>query len=155
MGDIKVIQASKKDSRQLLGFFRYHNNKTISQNRVECYLSHNITIVAKDKNKIVGILQWHIKEDPSAGVVEFEETFVLKEYRGRGIGSALIEHAIQSVKAHFTNLKIKPRKIFLFATKKNKVARKLYQKHGFKLLADVGKLFSDTETELFYCLNLQ
>lgn len=154
MGDIKVIQASKKDSGQLLGFFRHYNNKTISQNRVECYLSHNFTIVAKDKNKIVGILQWHIKEDPNAGIVEFEETFVLEEYRGKGVGSALIEYAIQSVKAYFANLKIRPRKMFLFVAKKNKAARKLYQKHGFKLLADVGRLFSDTETELFYCLNL-
>lgn len=154
MGDIKVIQASKEDSEQLLGFFRHYNNKTVSQNRVECYLSHNFTIVAKDRNKIVGILQWHIKENPNAGTVEFEEIFVRERYRGKEVGSVLIEYAIQLVKAYFTNLKIKPRKIFLFVAKKNKAARKLYQKHGFKLLADVGKLFSDTETELLYCLNL-
>lgn len=154
MGDIKAIQASKKDSEQLLGFFRHYNNKTVGQNRVECYLSHNFTIVAKDRNKIVGILQWHVKEDPNAGTVEFEEIFILERYRGKGVGPVLIEYAIQSVKAYFTNLKIKPRKIFLFVAEKNKAARKLYQKHGFKLLADVGNLFSDTETELLYCLNL-
>lgn len=91
MGDIKVIQASKEDSEQLLGFFRHYNNKTVSQNRVECYLSHNFTIVAKDRNKIVGILQWHIKEDPNAGTVEFEEIFVLERYRGKEVGSVLKE----------------------------------------------------------------
>lgn len=150
-----MTQASKKDGEQLLGFFRHYNNRVISQNRIDCYLSYNFTIIAKDKDKIVGILQWYIKEDPRAGVAEFEELFVLEEYRGKGIGSALIEHAIQSVKDCFTNLKIKPRKIFLFVAKKNGSARKLYLKHGFELLADVGGLFSDVEIELFYCLNLQ
>jgi ribosomal protein S18 acetylase RimI-like enzyme len=152
--NIKVVRASKRDSGQLLRFFRHYKDKTLSQNRVECYLSHNFTIVAKDENKIVGILQWHIKEDPNTGTVEFEEMFVLEEYRGKGVGSALIEYAIGSVKAYFANLKIRPRKIFLFVAKKNKIARKLYQKYGFRPLADLGRLFSDTETELFYCLDL-
>jgi len=151
---IEIAQASRQDREQLLDFFKHYKVKSLIQNRVSCYLSHGFTIVAKNDDKIVGILQWYVKENPTAGVVEFEETFVLEGYRGKGVGFALIRYAIKSVKAYFANLKIRPRKIFLFVAKENKAARKLYQKHGFKLLADVGRLFSNTETELFYCLNL-
>jgi len=51
-------------------------------------------------------------------------------------------------------IRIKPRKIFLFVGKNNKIARALYEKHGFKLVCEVGNLFSDKEIEGFYSLCL-
>lgn len=154
MADVEVALASGKDRKQLLEFFKHYEIEAIIKNRTDCYLFHNFTVVAKDRNKIVGILQWYIKEDPKAGVVEFEEICVLKNYRGKGISSLLTKYAIQSVKGYFKKIKIKPRKIFLFVGKENKIARALYEKHGFKLVSEVSTLFSDTEKELFYCLSL-
>lgn len=90
MADIKILQASKKDRKQLLSWFKHYKVRSIAQNRTDCYLSHNFTIVAKDKEKIVGTLQWSVKEDPNAGVAEFEEVHVLENYRGRGIGSSIV-----------------------------------------------------------------
>jgi len=107
MRDIKVIRASNEDRTPLLKFFRHYKIKEIAQNRVDCYLSHNFTVIAKDKEKIVGILQWYVKEDPNAGVVEFEEVNVLEDYRGRGIGSLIVKSAIQSVKSYFAKINIK------------------------------------------------
>jgi len=153
MRDIKVIRASKKDKEQLLGWFKHYKVKGIAQNRVDCYLSHNFTVIAKDKEKIVGILQWSVKENPNAGVVEFEEVVILENYRGKGIGSLIVKQAIQSVKSYFAKIDIKPRRIFLFVDKENKAARGLYEKHGFKFVAELGDLFSDTGAELFYCLS--
>ncbi len=154
MWDIKIVLATKKDTRQLLEFLKHYKAKDVIKKRVNCYLSHNFTIVAKDKNKIVGILQWHVKENPMAGVVEFEEVHVLESYRGKGIGSLLIKYAVQSVKNYFTKVRIKPRKIFLLVSGENKVARALYEKNAFKFISEVGNLFSDTKIELFYCLDL-
>lgn len=153
MRNIKVIQASKKDKQQLLSWVEHYKVRSIAQNRVDCYLSHNFTIVAKDKEKIVGTLQWYVKEDPTAGVVEFEEIFVSEGYRGHGIGFSLLDYAIGSVKDYFAEIKIKPRKIFLFVSKENKAARGLYEKRGFKLIAELNDLFSDKGVELFYCLD--
>jgi len=153
MENIKIVLASKNDKKQLLDFFQHYKIKTIIQNRIDCYLSHNFTVVAKDKNKIVGILQWYVKEDPKSGVVEFEEICVSENYRGRGIGSLLMKYAIQSVKNYFKRNKIEPRKIFLFVSEENKAGRGLYEKYGFKLTSEAGNLFSDTEKELLYCLN--
>ncbi len=154
MTSIKLALATKRDKRRLFNYFNHYKVKKLVERRVDCYISHNFTVIAKDKNKIVGILQWYIKEDPKAGVVEFEEINVLKEYRGKGVGSLLIEYAIQSVKDYFREIKIKPRKIFLFVSEKNEVARYLYEKHGFKFVSEVSNLFSDTEAELFYSLSL-
>jgi ribosomal protein S18 acetylase RimI-like enzyme len=154
MNNIKIALATKEDRIQLLKYFEHYKIKKIIENRVDCYLSHNFTVVAKDKNKIVGVLQWHIKEYPRAGVVEFEEVHVSEKYRGKGIGSLIIRFAIQSVKEYFNKIKIKPRKIVLFVGKNNKVARALYEKHGFKLISDVGYLFSDKEKELVYSLDI-
>ena len=137
-----------------MGFFKHYKARDIIKKRVDCYLSHNFTVIAKDRKKIVGILQWYVKEDPKMGVVEFEEFYVLDNYRGRGVGSSLISSAIQSVKKYFTRNKVKPRKIFIFTNEENKVVRAILEKYGFKVVSTVGNLFFDNKTEVFYCLNL-
>ena len=154
MVDIKIVLATKKDKNQLFGYFKHYKVKEIIKNRIDCYLSHNFTVVAKDSDKIVGTLQWHIKENPKTGLVEFEEIHVLEKYRGKGIGSLILKFAIQSVKDYFRKINIKPRKIFLFVDKKNKVARALYKKYGFKPISEIGNLFLDNEVEFLYSLNL-
>jgi ribosomal protein S18 acetylase RimI-like enzyme len=100
-------------------------------------------VVAKDKDRIVGVVQWYVKENPTEGIVEFEEVHVLESYRGQGIGTMLVELAVQSVKDHFDRIGLKPRKIFLFTDKENPVARALFEKCGFHL-----------ETGYFYSMEL-
>jgi ribosomal protein S18 acetylase RimI-like enzyme len=154
MTRIRIALATEKDKNQLSTFFKHYKVKELIEHRVNCYTSHNFTVVAKDNDRIVGQLQWYIKEDPRAGLVEFEEVCVLKEYRGKGIGSLLIEYAIWSVKDYFKKIGIEPRKIFLFVGKNNEGARTFYERHGFRFVSEVGYLFSDTEMELFYSLDL-
>ncbi len=154
MTDIKIAIATEKDRNQLIGYFKHYKIEEIIKNRVNCYTSHNFTVIAKDGNSIIGILQWYIKEDPKAGVIEFEEIHVKENYRSKGIGSMLVKSAIKSVKSYFKKIKIKPRKIFLFVGKDNKVAKSLYEKCGFKFISEVGNLFSGNEAELFYSLDL-
>ena len=151
---IKVIIATEKDKKQLLDYFRHYKIKEIIEKRIECYISHNFTVIAKDENKVVGILQWYIKEDPKNGVVEFEEFHVLEKYRGKGIGSLILKFAIQNVRDYLEKIKIEPRKIFLFVARSNTIARTLYEKFDFKLNSEVGNLFSDDEVELLYSLDL-
>jgi ribosomal protein S18 acetylase RimI-like enzyme len=153
MNKIKVSIATNKDKKHLSAFFQHYGNKDIIKKRVECFLSHNFTVVAKDNSEIVGLLQWHIKEDPAAGVAEFEEVFVNKTHRGRGIGSLMVGYAINSVKAYFASIGVKPRKIYLFTGEDNAAARQLYEKHGFKAISKIGTLFDDKKTELFYILD--
>ena len=154
MEDIEICMATGKDREQLMEYFSHYNSNEIIKNRIDCYTSHNCTIIAKHKNKIVGTLQWYLKESPKLGVVEFEEMHVLEDYRGKGIASSMIIFAINSVKDFFKKIHVKPRRIFLFVSEKNKIARRLYEKHGFQKSSDVGNLMSDNENELIYSLKL-
>jgi ribosomal protein S18 acetylase RimI-like enzyme len=121
---------------------------------VDCYLGHNFTILAKDLDRIVGVLQWYLKEDPTAGIVEFEEYHVRAEYRGKGIGSRLVDYAIQSVKAYFRALGLQPRRIFLFVGSENRAARAVFEKFGFESVGEAQGLFFENEPLLIYCLRL-
>lgn len=145
--------ANKTDQKGLIKYFQHYNKPVIINNRVKCYTTHNKTILALESNKILGMLQWHIKENPNAGVAEFEEIFVNPDARGGGIASELVSFAIKDIKQSFESLNIKPRKIFLFTNKNNMAARKLYEKFGFKFITDINNLFSDSEIETFYCLS--
>ena len=95
-----------------------------------------------------------IKEDPNLGVIEFEEIFVVKEFRGTEVGSSLLKFSIQTVKDYFKDIGVKSRRIYLFVDENNKNARHLYKKFEFKCISNLGNLFSDTENELFYALDL-
>jgi hypothetical protein len=81
MEDIKVELATLQDKDQLLEYFKHYNSKEILEKRVDCYLTHNFTVVAKGGEKIIGTLQWCVKEDSNHGLVEFEEIHVLENYR--------------------------------------------------------------------------
>ncbi|MBS3055765.1 GNAT family N-acetyltransferase [Candidatus Pacearchaeota archaeon] len=154
MNNIKITLATKKDKNYLLSYFEHYKIKGLIENRVNCYILHNFTVIARTNNKIIGVLQWYIKEDPRAGVVEFEEVHVSEKYRNKGVGDLLIKFAIRSVRDYFKKIQIKPRKIFLFVEKNNKAAISLYKKYKFKFISEVGRLFSDKEIQLFYSRNL-
>lgn len=154
MEGIKLSLATEKDKSWLLEHFRHYGVEEIVKGRVDCYLSHSFTVIAKDGERIVGVLQWYVKEDPKKGLVEFEEVYVLEGDRGKGIGSLILEYAVDSVRDYFARIGIRPRKIFLFVTKDSKVARALYEKFGFENTSEVGCLFSDNEIDLLYSLKL-
>jgi ribosomal protein S18 acetylase RimI-like enzyme len=154
MAEITIVSATEMDRAQLRNYFKHYQAKESIHARVDCYTTHNITLLAKDNEDIVGVIQWTIKENPQSGVAEFEELHVQEAHRGKKIGSTLIKTAIQSVKDQFKRMGIKPRKVYLFASKQNTIARAVYEKAGFKLIAEVGDLFSDDAIELFYVLDL-
>ena len=154
MNDITVVDATVADKELLAKTFQHFKDKNTIKNRAECYLSHNHTTLAKDRNQIIGKMLWYVKENPNDGVVEFEELYVFEEYRRKGIGTELVKYSIKAVRKHFNNLEIDPRRIYLFTSEKNQIARRLYQKFGFKYIANLGHLYSENENELFYMLDL-
>jgi ribosomal protein S18 acetylase RimI-like enzyme len=154
MKEIKISKATIKERKQLINWFEFYGIQKLIEKRIDCYLVHNSTVIAKDKNQIVGVLQWHVKESAAHGLAEIEEVLISESYRGQGIGSLLVMYAIDAIRTCFIELNTKPRKIFLFVGSANTSARKLYEKHGFRLISSIGYLFHDNVEELFYSLDL-
>jgi ribosomal protein S18 acetylase RimI-like enzyme len=154
MKEIKISTATAKDREQLIKWFKFYGTKELIEKRVDCYLGHNSTIIARDEDKITGVLQWHVKESAEHGLAEIEEVLVSESCRGKGTGSMLVTSAIETIRDYFIELNIRPRKIFLFVGKENTPARKLYEKHGFRLISSIGCLFSDNVEEVFYSLDM-
>lgn len=151
---ITISQASIADKAQLENYFKHYNNQSFVKSRVEAFLNFGHTIVAKDSNTIIGVVQWSVKENPNLGVAEFEEMHVLISHQRQGIGSKLIEEAIKNIRDFFSQNKIKARKLYLFVNQNNKAAQNFYGKFGFKKIADLNDLFADNQIETFYCLDL-
>ncbi|MFA7676503.1 MAG: GNAT family N-acetyltransferase [Candidatus Shapirobacteria bacterium] len=151
---ISISNATSKDADQLINFFSHFKIKDYIEKRIDAYLTCNHTIVAKDGEKIIGTIQWLIKEDPNLGVVEFEEINVLFAYQKQVIGSQLLTAAINSVKDYFIKNNLKLRKIYLFVSETNLAAQNFYKKFGFNQEAIITNLFSDSANELFFVLDL-
>ncbi len=90
----------------------------------------NITLVAEEENKIVGYITGFISkiddDTKLKRVAEADNMFILKEFRGKGIGSKLFKEFINRVK----NKKLKV--VRLSAYSSNLRAIKLYHELGFK-----------------------
>ena len=151
---ITISEATSKDKDQLKNFFSHYKIKDYIEKRVDAYLTCNHTIVAKDAEKIIGTIQWLIKEDPNLGVVEFEEINVLMSYQKQGIGSQLLTAAINSTKEYFNQNSLILKKIYLFVSESNLAAQNFYKKFGFKEESKITNLFSNSANELFYVLDL-
>ena len=65
---------------------------------------------------------------PAEGKMEIDDLYVLPKYRGRGIGSEIIEKCCRE-----TDLPV-----FLFVFIKNEGAVRLYNRHGFRVVKKLG-----------------
>jgi len=87
-------------------------------------VSFPMVVVQRPGERVIGyILYWHIQED-----VQVNNIAVHPDFRGRGIGEALMQHIIERVRkkgATFVTLEVRP---------SNTTAVTLYKKLGFEVL---------------------
>jgi len=151
---MKICFATKKDTKLLREYFKFYNDAVYSAARIKYFLNYGKTIIAKEGSELVGLMQWHIKENPRHGLAELEEVFVHKDHRKKGIATKLINFAIASIRKEFAAKNIRARKVMLFVLEENLAAQKLYENAGFVKAANVGELFADGKNDLFYVLDL-
>lgn len=88
---------------------------------------HGELLVAKDSNKILGLVAWFLEEE-----YEFDEPYgyisdivVSENFRGQGIGQKLLDVAIQ----HIKNIEVK--RIHIGVLLSNSETKDFYLKNGF------------------------
>ena len=87
--------------------------------------SNTLLFIAEENNEILGTMTLVLNKIPTGDKVWIEDVVVDKSTRGKGVGKALIETAIE----YATKNNIK--KINLTSSPDKVIANKLYQKLGF------------------------
>uniref|UniRef100_A0A7C4W3V2 Ribosomal-protein-alanine N-acetyltransferase n=1 Tax=Geoglobus ahangari TaxID=113653 RepID=A0A7C4W3V2_9EURY len=109
------------------------------------YLAYGSEIFVADLgNFVVGYIVLQHKEEES----KILSLAVRKEFRRRGIGSMLLEKAIESSKE-------KGKKRLLLEVRISNIpAQKLYKKYGFKTINVLPNYYADGEDAYLMCLDL-
>ena len=82
--------------------------------------------VLRDSGRIVGCAELCVYESLSARKAMVEEVVVLEEYRGRGLGRALLEHLLAEARREG------PMELYLTSNQKRVAANALYRSLGFE-----------------------
>lgn len=104
----------------------------IEKNRFEDFIKNNQIYVIREEEKIIGYVQFCIKEKQIHGmqyreILNIEAIAVDKEHRGKGAGTQLIKHVIDlGKKQNCTDLS-------LSVNEENVDAIKLYEKLGMRV----------------------
>lgn len=104
---------------------RYLDTMTVEATTARARNFPDNTLVAKDKDKVVGFAVYSKSRDedlPDAG--EVDAIYVLSEYYGRKIGYRLMNEAISMLSEYKT--------IFVWVLEKNERAINFYHKYGFE-----------------------
>jgi len=127
---MKIRSATKKDKKSISElYYELHpeekeKGKPIPIEKSKIKL---ILLVAEENNLVVGFIWAHLIQYGFFKYGTIDELFVKKEFRRRGIGSALLGEAIKKLQ------NFKPRLILVGTEKTNKEAIRLYKKVGFEL----------------------
>lgn len=102
-------------------------------------VSFPLVVVRKPSDKVIGyIIYWHIRED-----VQVNNIAVHPDFRGKGIGEALMRHVIEKVRksgATFMSLEVRP---------SNAAAVTLYKKLGFEILGSRKNYYTNPDEDAY------
>ncbi len=147
---MKIEKARKEDVHDLLKYLEENEKVTFLdffKKRVEYYIDNGFILLVKEKEELIGHLFFQVKENINLGVGEIETVNLLEDYRGKGIGTKLIEESVKSMKKHFENVGVKPRCVYIMTRSNNEIAIKVYEKIGFKKQGTIGKIYRDDQPE--------
>lgn len=102
-------------------FLKLAYNDSQLQNR----LDRSIFFVAEVDGKIVGFANYSYSKEK--GMVELISIYLLKEYQGKGIGTSLLNEAIDTIEGM--------REIYVNVEKENTTGITFYQAKGFKIIS--------------------
>lgn len=120
------------DKSELDGYLRGTIEKTLHDPSM-------LTLVAEDSGNIIGYINFSFVLDEA----ELNKVVTHKDYRGRGVASALISDSIRILKEKGIIT------IFLEVREDNIVAQKLYEKIGFNFYYTREKYYNGVDAKLY------
>lgn len=105
--------------------------KTATEENFKSILENDTVLVADEQGAVVGFVQFGAVKKlaaPDAGSRELRRLYISPDRQGKGIGSALLQRAIEDMKD--------VKRIYLDVWEHNAGAQRLYESHGFKAIGE-------------------
>ena len=124
--DIPVIFAMAKDLIDT-----YEDTSNIDYDKVIGWMLNKITRNITDYQCVLanGIKAGYYRLSPENGSTELDDLYIMPEFRGRGIGTAVLQRCISEAESA----------LFLYVFTENQDAINLYSRMGFSVSEEVGK----------------
>jgi ribosomal protein S18 acetylase RimI-like enzyme len=153
---MKIRKATTQDKEGIANVLKQsYNIKTIEEGinvfEEELKKGHNY-IIAKDEEKIVGIVTWTIHDIPKHELAELNRIAVLPEMKGKGAAQQLFDKLVEDAKKFYQSKGHKLRKLYLLTHASNKRAQTFYEKLGFKYETTLKEHYYKGEDEFVYSM---
>lgn len=153
---IEISKAARDDLEKLVDIYSDPDLKTGGDESrwfVRCYFDYHNIVVARVDGEIQGACFWRIEGERYCGLGWIENLWVEEGYRRLGLAEQLIRRVVEDMKAFYEEKGFKARKVILTTQVNRPGAIRLYEKMGFRCVAEPGDLYESGEADLIYLLD--
>lgn len=129
---------------------RYGTYQDLAEQYADACIFINRSLVAHTDDKIIGGITWSIKEGINSGLVEIFQMSILKNYRGQGYGSLLVDKCLEDIETFYHQRKQSLHRVYIIITESNIIGRNLYRNKGFYVAANLMNHRFKSQNDLFY-----
>ena len=133
--ELKFERASGADVEAIFALSKalidqYEDVESIDYDKVLQWVRRKIGAQIGEYQRVLmdGDLAGYVHFHPDGERMELDDLYILPEYRGRGIGTAVVEKGCAETE--------KP--VYLYVFRRNEGAVRLYQRLGFEIVQEVG-----------------
>lgn len=154
---IEISAATHDDLKRLIDVYSSPDLKTNTDEAqwfVRCYLDYHHVVVARVEGHIEGACFWRIEGERYCGLGWIENLWVEEGSRRLGLAERLMRAAIEDMRSFYEENGFRARKAILTTQASKSGARALYEKLGFRCMAEFENMYEPDDTDLLYMLDL-
>ena len=114
-----------------------------------CIFTHR-SFVAIHNSQIIGGITWSIKEGINSGMVEIFQMSILKDFRGKGYGSMLVDNCLKDIEDFYQSRNSPLQRTYIIITESNIIGRNLYRNKGFYVVTNLKHHRLNSTMDLLY-----
>ncbi len=147
-----VRLATAQDAGHLVAAYMTHVNpsRREADRFARLHAGYERALLAEEGGIVLGGLTWGIREDPRLGLAQITGVAVNERARRRGLGTLLGLLVLEDMDAVFRARGGKLRRAYLTADQGDLAVRRLWEKLGFKGVAQLADHVKAGRTEIVY-----
>ncbi len=129
---------------------RYGSFQDLAEQYANACIFSNRSLVVMKNNKIIGGITWSIKEGINSGMVEIFQMSILKDFRGQGYGSILVDNCLTDIEEFYRLRNTPLQRVYIIITESNIIGRNLYRNKGFYIATSLMHHRFNSRMDLLY-----